>query len=284
MSPDAEPPPDRPFRNPAPREEAQTRATANYHTHTHLCGHGEGTVYDYAVEALRKGATVLGMSDHTPLPDNRLPPLRMPLKDLDEYERQLENARKALPRLTILKGMECEIEPRYYDFYRRELKERRGFDYLVGAVHWIPFRRDYVPVEKAKTTGQIEAYAQCLIDGMASGLFDFIAHPCIYGHGFHEWTREALVVGKEILLAAERLKVPLEINATGFLHLADDTIQRKSWESPWLPFWQLAADYDIRVVCNSDAHRPQDTLVGIDACLHMAQRRHLPVYAPGACG
>ena len=27
---------------------------------------------------------------------------------------------------------------------------------------------------------------------------------------------------------------------------------------PWLPFWELAADYDIRVIVNSDAHRPKD--------------------------
>ncbi len=27
---------------------------------------------------------------------------------------------------------------------------------------------------------------------------------------------------------------------------------------PWLPFWQEATSFDVRVIVNSDAHRPID--------------------------
>ena len=52
---------------------------------------------------------------------------------------------------------------------------------------------------------------------------------------------------------------------------------------PWLPFWELASEFDVRVIVNSDAHRPQDVSsnlqeaadIGIRCGLKFADLGHL---------
>ena len=50
----------------------------NYHTHCYRCRHAHGGVMEYAEEAIRKGLTTLGFSDHLPFPDDRYGGRRMP--------------------------------------------------------------------------------------------------------------------------------------------------------------------------------------------------------------
>ena len=45
----------------------------DYHTHTFRCKHAQGDVEDYAKYAVEYGIDVLGVSDHTALPDNWIP-------------------------------------------------------------------------------------------------------------------------------------------------------------------------------------------------------------------
>ena len=47
--------------------------TKNYHTHTYRCQHASGDVEDYCEAAVEQGLQVLGISDHTALPDDRWP-------------------------------------------------------------------------------------------------------------------------------------------------------------------------------------------------------------------
>ncbi|MCK5198693.1 MAG: hypothetical protein KAR21_10100, partial [Spirochaetales bacterium] len=69
----------------------------NFHSHTWRCKHATGTVKDYVDAAISAvGATgrspllhespILGISDHTPLPDNRWSHVRMDMSELDAYE------------------------------------------------------------------------------------------------------------------------------------------------------------------------------------------------------
>ena len=46
---------------------------------------------------------------------------------------------------------------------------------------------------------------------------------------------------------------------------------------PWPPFWELASEYKIEVVCNSDAHRPQDALACLDETQLLADRFDLKI-------
>ena len=52
--------------------------------------------------------------------------------------------------------------------------------------------------------------------------------------------------------------MPLEINGYGMRKPKITTADGERYGYPWLPFWELASEYKIKVIANSDAHRPQD--------------------------
>ena len=113
--------------------------TVNLHTHTHRCKHARGIPADYAKAAEEKGIRVLGMTDHTPFPDDRVIMIRMGIAELDDYIREVREAQAAYPELKILLGLECEYFPEFDDFYRM-LREEKKMDYLIGSVHFYMYK------------------------------------------------------------------------------------------------------------------------------------------------
>lgn len=234
------------------------------HTHTFRCQHASGDAPDYARVAAAGGCRVLGISDHTPLPDGRWPEVRMRLDEIDGYEAAIAMARAENPGMTILKALECEWMPGYAAFYREELLGRRGYDYLIGAGHYTQmaggvWKGSFEHLRGADALGR---YAKLLTDLMEARIFAFVAHPDILGNCSPAWSDEVAACARDICAAAAATGTPLELNAYGI---------RKSWVDgeagkrpgyPWPPFWEVAAAHGVRVVLNSDAHRPQDVLHG----------------------
>jgi len=249
----------------------------NYHTHTFLCKHAEGTALDYAGEAAKRNIDILGMSDHCPLPDNRWAHVRMAMSDLDAYEAQIEEARRAVPEITILKGLECEWDPMYYGFFHDEILHRRKFDYLIGAEHFFKYRGEWNDLGHIRTASHLKAYTDLLLETMESGLFAFIAHPDGFGSGYDRWDENTEACSRDIFSAAAQLDIPLEINGYGFRKPLKRTSQGLRLRYPLREFWECAAEYPIRVICNSDAHRPEDVAASIDLAREMADFFQLKV-------
>lgn len=236
----------------------------NYHTHTFRCKHAAGDVVDYAQAALTKGLQVLGMSDHTPLPDGAWPQIRMAWDELPGYLLAIGQARALYPDLTILAGMECEWSPEYHQFYENELLGRFGLDYLVLGCHFFPCQGEYLSSHgRIDTPKRLRAYARHLIRSMESGLFAFVAHPDLFGLTYLKWDQNAKAASRDILQAAQDLKIPLEINGHGLCNLWVETALGGRPPYPWRQFWELAQDYKIAALVNSDAHRPQDVDQGL---------------------
>ncbi len=251
---------------------------ANYHTHTFRCKHASGSVDEYCAEALRQGLEVLGMSDHVPLPDGRWPDVRMGLEELPLYLAEIGQARKKYPRLQILAALECEYAPAYRDFYRHELLERLRLDYLVGAVHWFPHAGEWHAFSRwNETPGAIFSYAAHVVEMLESGLFAFLAHPDVFAGSQLTWDDDIETGCRTILAAAEKTGVPLEINGYGLRKPKIESEEGLRCRYPWERFWRLAGEYRIRVVVNSDAHRPQDVGASMDECIAIAARYGLEV-------
>ena len=231
----------------------------NFHTHTFRCKHARGDVADYCEEALALGMETLGFSDHSALPDDRWLSARMEYADLDDYVRAMDRARVDYPSLNIVKGMECEYVPEFRSFYTDELLEEKGFDYLVGAAHFFPYRGEWVGTYGGtRNAASLRAYADYVIDMMATGLFDFIAHPDLFGNCYAVWDRDTAACSRDILHAAREYAVGMEINALGMRKQARKSPGNPFPLYPWKPFWELAAECDAPVIVNSDAHRPED--------------------------
>ena len=214
---------------------------------------------DYCEEALALGMETLGFSDHSALPDDRWLSARMEYGGLDDYVQAMDRARIDYPTLNVVKGMECEYLPEFHSFYQDELLDEKGFDYLVGAAHSFPLHGEWVGTYGGtRDRASLRAYADYVIDMMATGLFDFIAHPDLFGNCYAVWDRDTDACSRDILNAAREYDVGMEINALGMRKQARKSPDNPFPLYPWRPFWELAAECDAPVIVNSDAHRPED--------------------------
>lgn len=250
----------------------------SFHTHTFRCKHATGDVIDYARSAFDAGSRILGISDHVALPDDRWPEARMAFSELDAYEQAIAFAQKALPELQILKGMECEYSPDYHSYFKDELLGERAYDYLIGAGHYTPVNGTWInSFENLNTATALAAYGAYLTQMMESGLFAFIAHPDLFGCSNTDWSADLAACSRDILQAAEATHTPLEINGYGFRKPFVQSAEGLRPRYPWRPFWEMAADYDIQVICNADAHHPKDVLANIEDAEALAKALKLEI-------
>ena len=205
-----------------------------------------------------------GVSDHAALPDNRWPDVRMRFDELDDYVAAVHRAAETVPEVQVLLGMECEYIPDFHHYFADELLGARNFSYLIGAGHFTPFQGEWLnSFVELRTAPQLNAYAQYLQNMMETGLFAFIAHPDLFGGVQMSWTEDVAACSRDILAAAAETGVPLELNGYGLRKpkVPGSTGARAPY--PWLPFWELAQEYPIQVICNSDCHHPRDVQAGI---------------------
>ena len=269
--------------------------TVNLHTHTVRCKHAKGYPVDYAKAAVEHGFHVLGMTDHTPFPDDRAIMIRMGISELNDYIREVREAQAAYPQLKILMGLECEYFPEFDDYYRMLLNEKK-MDYLIGSVHfylykgkvqgfWGGFRMD---------REAYQCYSDAYIQMLESGHFLFGAHPDLFGASVDAWDEGAEACAERICAAAERLGMPLEINVSGWLKQeqnagklgfasAEEAIAASHAcprPYPQDDFWRVAAKHHIRAVVNSDAHDPDVLTKYMDLGYALAARHGIEVIYP----
>lgn len=229
----------------------------NLHTHTRRCHHATESVGEYCREAVAAGIEVLGISDHVPLPDGRWPEVRMGSDELQEYLGEITAARADFPQLRILAAMECEWSPTYENFYREVLLGEHKLDYLIGAAHFIPTAADYSSWISAPLASASN-YARYFIKSMESGLFAFMAHPDLFMAKAASFGPEQIACARDILAAAADLKMPLELNAYGIRKGLVESDDGPRPRYPYRGFWELAQEYDITYLINSDAHKASD--------------------------
>ena len=232
----------------------------NFHTHTFRCNHAKGDVADYCQWALDHGMKTLGMSDHTALPDDRWIQARMPIEQLTDYVDAVQKAKLDYRSLRVLLGMECEYIPAFHSFYEDVLFGEHEFEYLIAGAHFFvdndgEWQGTYGGTRTYESLMQYSRYVCEMID---SGLFEFVAHPDLFGNCYADWDSNTVACSRDILAAAAAKDVGLEINALGCRKIARKKPSNPYPMYPWPPFWELATDYDVKVIVNTDAHRPED--------------------------
>lgn len=269
--------------------------TVNLHTHTHRCKHARGIPADYAKAAEEKGIRVLGMTDHTPFPDDRVIMIRMGIAELDDYIREVREAQAAYPELKILLGLECEYFPEFDDFYRM-LREEKKMDYLIGSVHFYMYKgkpqgfwNGFVMDREA-----LRIYADAYTQMLESGHFFFGAHPDLFGASIDTWNEDCEETAERICKTAARLKMPLEINVSGWLK-QEQNANKLGYTSaeeaiangfscprpyPLDEFWRVAARHGVRAVINSDAHDPEVLTKYMELGYAMAERNGVEIIYP----
>ena len=264
--------------------------TSNWHTHTYRCKHAQGDAADYCAAAVSAGISVIGFSDHSPMKDGRWCGVRMDYAQMPDYIRAIDEAAAAFPSLRIFKGLECEWVPAFgTEYYADELRRRFGLDYIALAAHsftiesgsekWIDsFHGDKsVSIDE---TAWLRGYSRYVIEGIRTGLFNFVAHPDLLGCFCSKWTKESERATRAIARAAKDAGIPLEINASGFVHrwVADENGGERA-PYPWLPFWEVVADEGADAIINSDAHRPDLINANVDRAYAIAEKASVRLVA-----
>ena len=269
--------------------------TVNLHTHTRRCKHARGIPADYAKAAEEKGIRVLGMTDHTPFPDDRVIIIRMGIAELDDYIREVREAQADYPKLKILLGLECEYFPEFDDFYRM-LREEKKMDYLIGSVHFYMYKgkpkgfwNGFVMDREA-----LQSYADAYTQMLESGHFFFGAHPDLFGAAIDTWNEDCEETAERICETAARLKMPLEINVSGWLKQEQDANKHGYISAekaiadgiscprpyPLDEFWRVAARHGVQAVINSDAHDPEVLTKYMELGYDMAERNGVEIIYP----
>ena len=254
-----------------------SQAKVNLHTHSFYCGHGAGEISDYVKEAKAEGKlSVLGFSEHCPVPDNRWPSTRMQFDQLPLYIRDVRASRAEenaqAKGLQILLGAECDYMPQYHSYFKDELLGKQGFDYLIGAVHFHhdPITGAYIyPNKIPDYTPFLGEYVKNYVMAIESGLFLFCAHPDLYAYNT-PWSADLKAAAKDIIQCAKEHDTILEVNGNGLRKgLAQiGGVLRHKYTIP--EFWEMALDAGVRICCNSDAHAPKE--LPIDNCLDFAHK------------
>lgn len=222
------------------------------HSHTYRCGHAEGDIEDYIQVAIKNHFKIYGVSDHVFLPGITQNGTRGDISYLQDYIDKF-NASKKLHKdeIKMYLGFESEYSEVFIDYYKYLLKEK-GFDYLICGQH-CGFNLDKSIYHYFNTLESFEIYKEDVIKAMESGLFLYIAHPDLFFLSCEEVTPLHKKITQEIISAAVKYDMPLEINVHGTLRNRHRN-GKIYLDYPCEYFWKEVSKTNIKVVLGGDFH------------------------------
>ena len=230
----------------------------NYHTHTYRSGHSEYVSDEEILKTAKQtGISMLGFSEHVPNPDLEFPDEdhRMMLSEVDGYIASINKMKQENPDMTILAGFEAEFDPMKESFLG-EMREK--VDYMILGQHFVKNGMQMVS-QKGNPNYPLE-YAQMVCKGIESGLFDIVAHPdcfmefrdTISDENKASFEANCIKASHMICQKAAEMGIPIEINLGNALN--NQFLNDGNLGIPHPLFWQIAKDYDVKVLKGIDAH------------------------------
>lgn len=157
----------------------------DYHVHTFRCGHATGRTRDYVLQALERGLSEIGFTDHIPLyflpAEERDPHLAMAEEQFDEYLSEVAALTAEFRgRIAVRLGLEADYAEGFEDDLRPWLS-RADWDFVLGSVHWVA--GDWIDAPHSAARFQKEGaeplyreYYRLLAKAASTGLFDVLSH------------------------------------------------------------------------------------------------------------
>ena len=224
---------------------------ANYHTHTARCKHAVGADEEYVEAAIAEGLTILGFSDHPPMPfhGGYESYYKMSMGELDGYvESVLSLREKYKDKIKIHLGFETEFYP---TMHARSLEVWRCYpvDYLILGQHFVgeEFDGEKDPAPRpSDDKRRVTKYVDLVISAMQTGLFSFIAHPDLINYTGEDMDFYYREMGR-LIEAAKAHGLPLEYNLLGM---------SGGRSYPRREFWEEAARRGATAIIGCDAHEP----------------------------
>ena len=226
------------------------------HSHTFRCGHAVKDIEDYVSEAIKQGFKKYGVSDHVFIPGVHHPKIRGDYSLLNEYIDEFNRCKELYGKqIEMYLGFECEYSP-FLEHYYQSLIKDKGFDYLICGQH-MGFDENlvdygYITDDPEKKEKWLLRYKDDIVNAIKSGLFLYIAHPDLFFFKCYKITPIYKKITKDIIEAAIKYDVPLEVNINGLLR---DKIPGQ-YDYPCDYFWKQAAKTEVKIVYGGDFHDP----------------------------
>ena len=250
------------------------RGLADYHVHTFRCGHAGGASRDFVLQAIDRGLSEIGFTDHIPLyflPEAaRDPKLAMREDQFDGYIREVEGLREEFHgRIAVRLGLEADYAEGHEEALARWLS-RADWDLVLGSVHWVA--GDWIddpsrsPPRFAREGAErlYEEYYRLLARAARTGLFDVLTHFDLPKKHGHRPASPRTAAETEAIAAAREAGCAVEISSAGLRKPVAE-----AYPAPDLLARIVAAG--VPVTFSSDAHAPAEVGWGYEKTLEMAR-------------
>lgn len=243
----------------------------NYHTHTYRCGHADynQSDEDYVLEYIKMGFKDIAFTDHAPekVKIDKRTNMRMDYQEREDYLSSIKQLKeKYKENINIKTGYEIE----YLPGEEENLKELKNeTDILILGQHFI-----YDDNKNLKIFGRNEfnndeliRYANYIDEAFKLGIVSILAHPDIFMLSMNNFEDIEEKITHMICKSAEKYNIPLEINfgnIYGRVFLWNRNYDNLTLEEknellsrvryPNRRFWQIASNYNIKVLYGIDAH------------------------------
>ena len=233
----------------------------DYHIHTSLCRHAEGSLEEYAEKAYSAGLVEIAFADHIPIQHPILAESCMKRSELDGYVEKVLDLREAWKgRMTVRLGLEADYVDGYEE-YVSDIIDAYPFDVILGSVHtvdgWGVDNEKYIHMfEQGNIEEMYFTYFTHVEMAAKTGMFDVMAHPDLikkfgYVPDLDDWSD--LYAGA--LDAIAGMGVGMEVNSSGLRKPIRE-------QYPCRAFLKEAVRRGVKFVTGSDAHAPEE--VGMD--------------------
>jgi len=247
------------------------------HIHSAISHDGTAGIREVCRKAQELSLGEIGFTEHLDLHPSDP---HFGLHNYEQYQEEIERARKEFPKLGIRMG----VEVTYLPGIRKEIQEyleHKEYDYVLGAVHLVEDGRTTISEEEGcrdffarKDSGECyQEYFELALETVRSGLFDAIAHLDLinrYGLSYcpegWEWTAYYGLV-RRIYEGMIKRGMALEINTSGLRQGPN----RPYPDQDLLEFYRELQGEMITI--GSDAHQLENLGFGVEPTLNLV--RHL---------
>ncbi len=243
----------------------------DYHTHNELCKHAVGTIEEYILHAVSLGLDEIGISDHTPMPDEWDLAVRMTEEQYwNKYKPEVLALReKYKETITVKFGLEGDFFPGT-ETWVQSFNAKSEFDYVIGSVHYLGewgfdnpqfvTKYDLRDVDAIYTEyyDHIKRSAQC-------GLFDIVGHCDLVKKFGHRPTKNMEEILRETFSVIQQSGMSVEINTSGLRKPVKEVY-------PSEQILRIISEYNIPLTLGSDAHAPADVGKDFDTAKALVER------------
>lgn len=238
----------------------------DYHVHTSLCNHANGTMDQYIQNAISAGLSEICFLDHLTLHKGgrhlSMTPDYVPFY----YQSARRLAHIYKNRIQVKVGLEVDYDPKTADEVKKII-EPFDFDVIGGSVHFI----DDINIVSSKDTEARENesidvicknYLLLLDEMIENSHVDIICHLDIFKKFGRRPADEFEKKFDEILAKISYKNITVELNTSGWNHKANEF-----YPNPAL--LKKCLDNKIRITIGSDAHQPRQVGRHFDKAIAM---------------